>query len=61
MGKHSVNPAIIMTLHDGKVGKYASDICIGGTDIMREMCLGAHIPQGNTYHCNTSLGTRLSV
>ena len=39
----------------------------GETDITGEMCLGAHIPQGNAYHCNTgfyysnsgmSLGTR---
>ena len=26
---------------------------VWGTDITREMCLGAHISWGNTYHCNT--------
>ena len=27
-----------------------------GTDITRgKMCLGVHIPQGNTYHCNTGI------
>ena len=26
---------------------------VWGTDITREMCLGAHISRGNTYHCNT--------
>ena len=28
-------------------------ISVWGTDITREMCLGAHISRGNTYHCNT--------
>ena len=28
-------------------------ISVWGTDITREMCSGAHISQGNTYHCNT--------
>ena len=27
-------------------------ISVWETDISREMCLGAHIPRGNTYHCN---------
>ena len=26
---------------------------VRGTDITREMCSGARIPRGNTYHCNT--------
>ena len=28
-------------------------ISVWGTGITREMCLGAHISRGNTYHCNT--------
>ena len=32
-----------------------SDICLGNGYHYREMCLGAHISWGNTYHCNTGL------
>ena len=44
---------------DVNVAKYGSDICLGGTDITREMCSGAHIPQGNTYHCN--MGRKMAL
>ena len=30
-------------------------VIVWGRDITRERCLGAHIPRGNTYHCNTRL------
>ena len=29
---------------------------LGGTNITGEICLGAHISQGNTYHCKKRLG-----
>ena len=34
-------------------------ISVWGTDITREMCLGSHIFQGNTYHCNTVLASKI--
>ena len=30
-------------------------IIVRVADITREMCSGAHIPLGNTYHCNTGV------
>ena len=39
--------------HCWQCANYASDICSRGTDITSEICSGAHISQGNTYHCNT--------
>ena len=36
-------------------------ISVWGTDITREMCLGAHISWGNTYHCNNGRHTQKSV
>ena len=57
MGEQLVDPGKHISLHDGKVAKYASDINLfGGTDFTRELCSGqTHIFQGNTctYHCNT--------
>ena len=39
---------------DVSAAKCMAAICVrGGTHITGEMCSRAHIPWGNTYHCNT--------